>query len=230
MKTIILHILCEGQTEELFVKNVLRDYLSAYDIVCKPQLLLTNKQKNCHGGMLSYMQVVGDLQLMFKQFTEKSAETHWFTTMFDLYKLPNDFPGYKHQYGNVYDKIEHLEQAFGESVNYAHFIPYIQLHEFEAIVFAGLDYLESEYPQNSELSKRIDKLRSILEKYNNPELVNTQKAPSKYIIAALDGIHNYNKPKVGASVAQKLNVNTIKEKCQHFSSWINKLEKLSKIE
>lgn len=227
MKAIILHILCEGQTEELFVKNVLKDYLSAYSIICKPQLLLTSKQKNCRGGILSYYQVSKDLQLMFKQFTEKETETHWFTTMFDLYKLPDDFPGYGDQYGNVYDKIEHIEQVFAHNISHARFIPYIQLHEYEAIVFAGLDYLENEYPANSKLHKKIDELRSILlKKNNNPELVNTQNAPSKYIITALDGIHNYNKPKIGASIAQKLNINTIKAKCQHFASWINKLEQI----
>lgn len=227
MKTIILHILCEGQTEELFVKNVLKDYLSAYNIICKPQLLLTSKQKNCRGGMLSYNQVTRDLQLMFKQFVEKETETHWFTTMFDLYKLPDDFPGYGDEYGNVYDRIEHIEQVFAQDVNHVNFIPYIQLHEYEAIVFVGLDYLEEEYPKSGKLHKKINELRDILRrKNNNPELVNTIKAPSKHIISALEGIHNYNKPKIGASVAQKLKVVNLKKNCLHFAHWIGKLEKI----
>lgn len=225
MKTIILHILCEGQTEELFVKKVLKDYLSAFGIICKPQLLLTNKQKNCRGGLLSYVQVTRDLQLMFKQFVDNNKEVHWFTTMFDLYKLPNDFPGYGDTFGDIYDKINHIEIQFAQNVNHSNFIPYIQLHEYEALVFANLDSLEAEYPASNTLHKKIDELRAILlKKNNNPELVNTLKAPSQYIISALNGIHNYNKPKIGASVAQKIKIANLKTKCQHFAHWIDKLE------
>ncbi len=36
MKLIILHIVCEGQTEESFVKKVLQPYLRSYGIVAKP--------------------------------------------------------------------------------------------------------------------------------------------------------------------------------------------------
>lgn len=225
MKTIILHILCEGQTEELFVKNVLKDYLSAFGIICKPQLLLTNKQKNCRGGLLSYTQVTKDLQLMFKQFVDNKKEVHWFTTMFDLYKLPHDFPGYGDTFGNIYDKINHIEIQFAQNINHSNFIPYIQLHEYEALVFANLDSLEAEYPASNALHKKIDELRAILRtKNNNPELVNTLHAPSKYIISALEGIHHYNKPKIGASVAQKTNIQNLKEICEHFAQWVDKLE------
>lgn len=227
MKTIILHILCEGQTEDRFVNDVLKEYLSAFNIVCKSQILLTNKQKNCRGGVLSYQQAKNDLTIMFKQFRDNENETHWFTTMFDLYKLPGDFPDYDKQFGDIYDRVNHLQQAFADDIANTRFIPYIQLHEYEALVFANLNYLEAEYPATPDLHRKIDILRKELEtKQNNPELINTIKAPSKHIISALEGLHNYNKPKIGSAVAAKIGIPKLKEICKHFSTWINVLEQL----
>lgn len=45
MKYSILHILCEGQTEEKFVKDVLSPYLQQFNIYPKPILLLTSRTK-----------------------------------------------------------------------------------------------------------------------------------------------------------------------------------------
>ncbi len=227
MNTIILHILCEGPTEERFVNDVLKEYLSAFNIVCKSQILKTNKQKNCRGGMLSYQQVKNDLTIMFKQSRDNENEMHWFTTMFDLYKLPDTFPGYERQFGNIYDRVNYIQQAFADDIANARFIPYIQLHEYEALVFANLDYLEAEYQENPNLHKRVDVLRKeLVAKHGNPELINTTKAPSKHIMSALEGLHSYNKPKMGSSIAAKIGIPKLKEICKHFSTWINVLEQL----
>ena len=42
MKTVILNILCEGQTEEKFVKEVLKPYLRDRNILVKTRLLCTS--------------------------------------------------------------------------------------------------------------------------------------------------------------------------------------------
>lgn len=230
MKLTILHILCEGPTEDQFVSDVLSDYLQSFSIICKHQKLLTNKQKKCTGGISSYAQVKRDLTLMFKQFRDNENEEHWFTTMFDLYKLPNDFPCYATNITDIYVKIQHIETAFYDDINNSHFIPYIQLHEYEALVFAGLDYLKDEYPNSERMKKIVEQLKSLLQsKHNNPELINTQKSPSKYIIDSLDGLHKYNKPKSGSAIAAKVGILKLKEQCRHFREWIEKLEKLSNL-
>lgn len=89
----ILHILCEGQTEERFVKEVLSPYLQQFNIYPKPILLLTSKKENARGGMLSYAQAKRDLTILQKQYRDNNSEHHIFTTMFDYYALPDDFPG-----------------------------------------------------------------------------------------------------------------------------------------
>lgn len=45
MNTTILNILCEGQSEEKFVKDVLKPYFSSYGLVVKSRLLVTSKKK-----------------------------------------------------------------------------------------------------------------------------------------------------------------------------------------
>ena len=93
-----------------------------------------------------------------------------------------------------------METAFAEAINDSRFIPYIQLHEFEALLFCGIDYLAKRYPG---CEKRCEQLKKDLEKTSNPELINNspETAPSKRIIKAIEGDkkqhYNYNKPATG---------------------------------
>lgn len=225
----ILHVLCEGQTEERFCAQVLKDYLKLFDIVVKPQILVTNKKKNCRGGLLHFAQVKRDLSQMFKQFRDTDYEQHWFTTMFDFYALPDEFPGYKEQISDHKLRVFHLEDALGLYFNNDRFIPYIQLHEFEALVFAGLDKLKVQYAPNKKLDKAIAELEKALELHDgNPEEVNDSPitAPSKRIIAAFAGLHNYNKKMTGPDVAKAVGINHLKARCAHFGQWMGKLESL----
>lgn len=59
MKAKIIHILCEGQTEQGFVEDVLRPYLQQKGVSgVKSILISTNKKKNARGGMLTYNQAL----------------------------------------------------------------------------------------------------------------------------------------------------------------------------
>lgn len=176
MKAKIIHVLCEGQTEQGFVEEVLRPYLQAQGVAgVKSILITTNKKKNARGGMLSYAQAVTDLELLRKMKMDGEYERHVFTTMFDLYALPDDFPGYEaaKAIGEPYARVAALETAFAEAINDSRFIPYIQLHEFEALLFCGIDYLAKRYPG---CEKRCEQLKKDLEKTSNPELIIIRKS------------------------------------------------------
>lgn len=225
MSVKILNVLCEGQTEELFCKEVLKPHLKSFGVVVKHQLLITNKKQGIKGGIISYSQVKRDLQMWIKQNVDKSYETHFYTTMLDFYALPNDFPGYS-DIDNHWVAVENIESAFSDDIKCSQFIPYIQMHEFEALVFCGLDYLIEEYPQ---CEKEIKKLKSVLSEYDGlPENINNSRhtAPSKQIIKALEGKYWYDKPKSGAMVTSRVGIEHLREKCQHFDSWICRLKQL----
>jgi hypothetical protein len=228
MSQVILHILCEGQTEDRFANSVLKAYLRSHDIAVKTTILVTNKKKNSRGGIFSYTQAKNDLELLFKQHSKNTFETHYYTTMFDLYALPDDFPGYSaaRTIPDCYQKVEKLEHCFAQEIKSPKFIPYIQLHEFEALVFCGLEHLLVDYP---DMEKQVKNLQKVIVQYtNNTEKINDNPAtaPSKRIIKEFESKHHYDKPKSGTFVTDKVGIETLKGRCPHFKEWIEKLEKL----
>lgn len=229
MKAKIIHILCEGQTEQGFVEEVLRPYLQDKGIKgIKSTLIETNKKKNARGGLLSYNHALTDLRLLQRTKIDGDFERHIFTTMFDFYALPDDFPGFEKikTIRDPYLKVPNLEKDFADEINDNRFIPYIQLHEFESLLFCGIEYIAELYPG---CEKRCKQLTQALQNVGNPELINNSPhtAPSKRIIKAIEGDnkthYNYNKPTTGKIVTGKIGIDMLREKCKHFNEWIEKL-------
>ena len=230
MKFVVLNILCEGQTEELFIKEVLKPYLAEKGIIAKSRLLLTNVRLDAKGGLVSYSQVKRNLSMWKKQTVKSLSESHYFSTMFDLYALPEDFPCYERIIPkDVYAYVAGLEQAFYEDCALGeNFIPYIQVHEFEALVFCGIEKLKEEYP---DAARSIDSLNGVLDDFSgNPEAVDNgrQTAPSKRIINAMSGLYHYGKPKSGMAVTKSVGIDTLRHKCRHFDNWIDRILKICK--
>ncbi|OAV75525.1 hypothetical protein Barb7_00844 [Bacteroidales bacterium Barb7] len=227
---VIVNVLCEGKTEESFAKIVLKKYLEGFGIAVKSRILFTNKKKNAKGGLISYAQVKNDIQSWISEHKKEAYEAHYYTTMFDLYALPNDFPGYEaaFQLHDCYQRVLKLEEEFAKDVNLSGcFIPYIQLHEFEALVFCGLDYLLIDYPN---MTKQIENLKKVVKDYSdNTEKINgsSHTAPSKRIIKELQQSYNYDKSHSGVYVTDKVGIEELKAKCSHFNNWTERLKAVS---
>ncbi len=209
MKQIILHIVCEGQTEESFVKKVLQPYLRSYGIVAKPILVTTSRSKRAQGGIVNFSHVERDIQDTLKQWSSNNYEHHMVTTLIDYYALPNDFPRFSEaqQYFEPYQRVECLEQAFAERIHSSRFLPYIQLHEFETLVLCGYQYLAAYYPDCKGLEEMLKKEFTSQE---NPEFIDggTTTAPSKRILKLLESTYKkkYNKPFMGAYVTAQVGI------------------------
>ena len=125
-----------------------------------------------------------------------------------------------------YERVAVLEQAYADAIGSDRFIPYIQLHEFEALVFCGIDYLLELYPK---CKKHCEQLKSDLDKIGNPELINDNPAtaPSKRIIRAIEGNHktlyNYNKPATGKYITSRVGIEALRSRCHHFDKWVAQL-------
>lgn len=228
-KAKVLHILCEGQTEQGFADKVLKPYLQEQGIASvKSTMVTTNRKMNIQGGMLSYQQAKQDLSILFKSNQDDEYTSHIFTTMFDFYALPNDFPNYSEaiKIQDKYQMIDSVEASFANDINECRFIPYIQLHEFEALVFCGIEYLKELYP---ECDKSVKILCNILTEFDNPELINhgSSTAPSKRIIHAIESEakqkYKYNKPKSGTFVTENVGIDKLRHDCPHFSKWLERL-------
>jgi len=226
MTMIRLHVTAEGQTEQAFVKKVLAVHLAFQQVYADARCVLTSKDKRAgkefRGGLLSYQKAKADICHWMKE--DRRAETG-FTTMFDLYALPADFPGYAiaQHIADPYEKVRILEDALLSDIADPRFIPYVQLHEFEALIFANPEKLDWEYFDHD---KPIRNLLAMVGN-SNPELINDgfSTAPSKRIVRE---IPEYDKVAAGVSVVQKIGMEALRQKCRHFSEWVTKLERLAR--
>jgi hypothetical protein len=213
-----LNITTEGEAELKFAKNTLAIYLSRFDIDTFARSVKTST--GSRGGITTYQKAKNDIQAWLKQ----NPSSEWkFTTMFDLYRLPGDFPGYRDALtkNDPYEKVRVLEDAFKKDIDDYRFIPYIQLHEFEALIFADPEKLNLEFPDKE---KAIQKLVEMA-RGKNPELIDDDPdtAPSKRIIKEIR-VFEKNKSTSGPNVVESIGIPVLKNKCRHFSEWITKME------
>lgn len=220
-----IYVVTEGQSETNFVKNVLVPYFLCCDKLLIPTTVLTKsdgqKGRMHKGGIPNYEKARSTIKKVLAYTKQPDV---FVTTMFDFYALPSDTPGYKESenFTDCYKRLEYIETAMGRNENLEKnvFMPYIQLHEFEALLFSNLDVLADEYFEYD-----IQSLRECLKKQKNPELINNgqETAPSKRILKC---IPDYDKATLGVSVLEKIGVEELCRKCKHFSDWIEKIKNL----
>lgn len=230
-----LHVTVEGQTEQNFVKTVLAPHLAQSSVFADARAILTSKDKHngreYRGGFrrtAAYATVKKDLCTWMKEDQKADAR---FTTMFDLYALPSDFPGHAEAYRepDPYRRVAVLEAALQADIRKEfddkRFFPYIQLHEFEALILADPRQLDWEYLEHEAQIGRI--VEMVAREGGNPELIDDGAAtsPSKRIIAELPEYEG-NKATAGALITSKIGVSTLRQKCTHFGEWLQRLEKL----
>lgn len=222
-----LHVTAEGQTEQFFVKDILVSRLAVFNVFADARCVLTSKDKRSarkyRGGLLSYEKAKRDIQAWLKEDNHAKCR---FTTMFDLYALPDDFPGYAESKKKTdpYERVRVLEDAMSRDINDNRFIPYIQLHEYETLILADPKALDWEYLEHD---KPIRNLIAMVGT-QNPELINdgAETAPSKRI---LNEIPEYDKVTAGVAVAGKIGLEKLRAKCIHFNGWLTCLEKLADV-
>lgn len=222
-----LHIIAEGQAELNFAKKMLAPYLAVFNIFVDARAVMTSRNRytshKYSGGLTSYGKAKNDIKVWLTE--DRWAESR-FTTMFDFYGLPQNFPGYADIacLKNPYERVRQLETALVSNIDdrQSRFIPYIQLHEFEVLIFADPRQLDWEYWEHD---AQIQNLIAVAEG-QEPELINDGRdtAPSKRIIA---GIPEYKKPRAGVAVVEKIGMRTLRAKCKHFNEWVSQLESLA---
>ena len=220
-----LNIIVEGQTEEAFVNQTLKPHLSRFSIGVSARVVTTRKERGTkyRGGLSTYFKAKRDITLWTKQ--DRNADVR-FTTMFDLYGLPTDFPGYKSAAADAdpYQRVLALEDAFRKEISDRRFIPYIQLHEFEALILSDPRQLDSQFDNRAD---GIAKLETMATQFPSPEHINdnANTAPSKRIIREIPEYEG-SKVSAGPIVAEKIGLSTLRSKCAHFAEWLEKLESL----
>jgi Domain of unknown function (DUF4276) len=212
-----VNIIVEGQTEREFVRDVLREALAFQQIYLTARAVETSRDRRANkiyrGGLLNYSRSKKDVLRWLDQ--DKDA---FVTTMFDLYGLPKDFPGYQESLtlGDPYKKVDCIEQGIKLDVNHPRFIPYIQLYEFESLLFSSVDALCSTCGLNEKSKVALQTMKDL---FITPEHINDtpQTAPSKRILS----IHSsYEKINDGVQIAKKIGIAKLRQECLHFHNWL----------
>jgi hypothetical protein len=218
-----LNCVVEGQTEETFVRDVLAEHLALLGVYAVARRVETSRTRLSvsKGGVTTYVRAKGDIERWLK-----GDRTAYVTTMFDLYGLPDDFPNMTTQLpvNDPHKKADLIEKGMASDINSPRLIPYIQVHEFEALIYCAPTVTDAALAPPPARSK-LKELREIRDGFPSPEHIDEglETAPSKRIIQLYD---TYRKPVFGPLITQRIGLNVLRDQCRHFHDWISKLEAL----
>lgn len=211
-------VLVEGQTEEVFVKELLAPHLAAFNVFIIPTILVTKWVKSGNhfrGGVTSYARMAADVRRLMADTSASMV-----TTMFDYYGLPADFPGlHSRPNGDCYARVAHVEAAFRQDISDERFEPYLSLHEFEGLIFTAPEKCGFVFAGTDAAAR----LQKVSDSYGSPEEINEgpDTAPSKRIISVYP---QYQKPLHGPLATLELGLAQLRAKSPHFSKWVERLE------
>ncbi len=218
---IIVHVICEGQTEETFVRDVLQSHFNQRNIYLETKLI---------GGTVHPHKLKKYIRNLLK------TATAYCTTFYDFYGLPHDFFGkpeadtldkrnIQGKANAIYSALhKELEEFLPDKQALDRFIPYVQMYEFEALLFSHTEKFALGIGEAS-LASDFQKIRQA---FDTPEHINDSQttAPSKRIIKCYSG---YQKELQGNLGALEIGLSTIRQECHLFDEWLQKLEALQPI-
>ncbi len=220
-------VVCEGETEEEFVRDVLAASFYGLDLYLEPQMVETSPGHR--GGALNYDRVKPHLRNTLRQ---KSAPV--VTTLFDLYKLDKRFPGFEQSKAmpDLGQKLDLLRRELHADVVAAagclpgRFIPYIQPYEFEALLFSDVAALTQVNHSWSKTS--IERLVAIRAAAASPEHINDrpETKPAAHLERELTA-PRYSKRTHGPIAAQKIGLAKIEAECAFFAAWLVQIRELA---
>jgi predicted transcriptional regulator len=194
-----LFISVEGKSERMFVEQTLVPHLLNFDVFVE-----LHDMK----GNISVDRISEKLNRLIHNYD-------FITTLYDFY-------GFKGLESNETKKT--LEEKIKESIKSIQrhkIIPYIQMYEFEALLFSDAEIMANNLNVSQSWIDEIINTCQDLETINNSK----ETAPSKRIGKNAKYIKTQHAPEI----LQEIGLLKIREKCQGFNKWITQLEKLEKL-
>ncbi len=192
-------ILCEGETEVTFIKQIVNPFLQKNYTKLKPVLL---------GGNVSEDRII--------DFAKRQKE-RIVSTFVDYY-------GFK---GNTNRSIQEIEDALQARVSkqkpQLHFIPYLQRHETEALWFSSIEAIQRAMNADERIYQKLKAIRS---EFDTPEDINNspETAPSKRLEQLFLA---FNKMTDGSLIAEEVGLFQMRQECPRFNQWLNDLVALA---
>lgn len=221
-------ILAEGPTEEAFIKQVLASALPGLWLI--PTIVKTKVTgaKPEKGGSVTYHEFKRQLNLLLRDSSASAV-----TTMLDYQGLRSDFPGRERPEGNTpAARVKSVEAAMKADVADSRYLPFLALHEFEALLFVRPQVIANVL-RKPVLAKPLQKIRD--EFPVTPEEINDSPltSPSARIESACAEVCGssrvFQKRTHGPIVTARIGLTQIRAECPHFNDWTRKLESLTGI-
>jgi len=219
---IVVLVIVEGKTEQIFTESLLVPYLA------KKMIFMTATQvtkPGAKGGDVRFERVRNDVGRHLKQRLDS-----YVTTFVDYYGV-KEWPGLDKvpsnaspsQIAEIVNNAakDDIIRSFPDRRAEERFIPYMSIHEFEALLFSDSAILAAE------LRISEQKVINLLKGYGQPEAINDdpRTAPSK----RLDNWSNkkFLKTTNGIAIAKKIGIPRMREKCFLFDAWLRHIEEIS---
>lgn len=193
MARLLVHV--EGQTEESFVNEVLRNHLVSKGYYSVEARIVGNARlRERRGGIRAWPSVRRDILNHLR-----ADQTCIATTMVDYYGLPQTWPGrersstlrtVEQKAGCVQDAIrQNVAAEMGDRFDSDRFVPFVVMHEFEGLLFSDCAAF-SQGIYRPDLEPHLQKIRN---GFPTPEEINDSPdtAPSKRVKNLVPG---YEKP------------------------------------
>lgn len=226
MTRLFVHV--EGQTEETFVNEALAPHLYEHGLTQVSARLIGNaRQRSRRGGIKPWPAARRDIVAHLREDQECAA-----TIMVDYYGMPIDgsgaWPGrsqaaamaFSHKAQAIESRLlEDIREAMGSGFDVRRFIPYVMMHEFEAMLFSDCGRFGKAIGR-PELSGKFQEIR---DQFATPEEIDDspETAPSRRIVRLVPG---YEKPLMGNLAALAIGLDAIRSECPNFQCWLERLE------
>lgn len=218
-----VYVVVEGSTEESFINDVLKPVLWPREIFLYPILVGSPGHR---GGNTSYARVKKDVVVLLKQ-----DPTAYCSMMVDFYGLGCGFPGtpLPPNLTNL-EKVTHIEKAVMEDFvttipelrANVRFVPYLQLHEYEGLLFSN----PAAFARGINMPTLAQQFERVRREFQTPEDINddVNTAPSKRVVQLYP---SYRKPLDGTRAAKAVGIDAMRRECPHFRDWVERLEALA---
>lgn len=214
----------EGKTEQIFIQKILAPYLGNRNIGVHATQVSKPGQK---GGDVQFSRVKKDLELHLKQRPDT-----YVTTLIDYYGT-KEWPGLElvptqaspAQIAKIINDSTRIVVAslFPDQQAERRFIPYIAVHEFEALLFSDVGILSCHLGIDPSL------VETVITRCGSPEAINNSPmtAPSKRLNAWSPN-QNFLKTTMGIAIAEAIGIEKMRDSCPLFDTWLSIFEEIQR--
>ena len=174
------------------------------------------------GGFINWPAMEADLRDWFADHPDTPTTEARFTTLLDLYALPKEAPGYPGlRAATTEAHVAAIEAAIAGQLGEPRFFPYLQRHEFEALLLANPPSLAAIFPGSA---AEVAALETGIAGQNPEEI---DHGPTTHPAARIIGaIPDYGELKASHAfwVAADVGLECMRARCPRFRAWLEQWE------